>query len=187
MTALQSVRWHSREQYRTAWHRMNQATLLYMLWTLGMAEGGDTYLHELARPSIRIVSDCYAASTDCAMAIDSLGTELKAVAHVDIICLTASIEGRTLMCFMNLMNLRQKDPGVTMPTVAASPTRSSANAHEPASGWPAPVSLPSGPGLGAGAVAGLGSGPGLGSPALPGPAGCSASAGPGRLRSSRRR
>jgi hypothetical protein len=29
-----------------------------------------------------------------------------------------------------------------MPTVAASPTRSSANAHEPASGWPAPVVLP---------------------------------------------
>jgi hypothetical protein len=28
-----------------------------------MAED-DTYLHELARPSIRIVSDCYAASTD---------------------------------------------------------------------------------------------------------------------------
>ena len=88
-------------------HHLHQVTLLYMLWTLGMAED-DTYLHELARPSIRIVSDCYAASTDCAMAIDSLGTELKAVAHVDIICLTASIEGRIAKS-ANLLDRLERD------------------------------------------------------------------------------
>ena len=39
-----------------------------------MAED-DTYLHELARPSIRIVSDCYAASTDALLQLTSSGAE----------------------------------------------------------------------------------------------------------------
>ncbi len=68
------------------------AGFLVLTLALGM-DKNDKLLHELARPSIRIISDCHDASAECAVAVDKLIAELKAASHVDLACLTTSIEG----------------------------------------------------------------------------------------------